>query len=116
MLELTKQEKHVIIFLMATALLGIGILCYKNLRHQPKIEIIPSQRIDKEIKESKIININTAAKDEIVRLKGIGPALAEVIIEYRALYGPFKNKEDIKNVKGIGTAKFEEIKDSIKIE
>lgn len=116
MLDLTRQEKRVIIFLMASGLLGAGILCYKGLRYRPKIEIVSGrdQNIEKEIAASKIININTATKEEIMRLKGIGPSLSEAIMEYRAAHGGFKDKEEIKLVKGIGQAKFDEIKDSIK--
>jgi len=117
MLDLTKQGKRVIVFLMATALLGIGIICYKNLRYRPRIEIISdSQELEREIRDSKIVNINTATKEEIVKLRGIGPALAETIIEYRAAYGPFRNKEELKNIKGIGRVKYDEIEKYIKVE
>jgi|GEM_PF-3037433 len=116
MLDLTKQEKQVIIFLMAAAFLGIGILCYKSLIYQPKIKVIPGREIEKEAAESKIININTATKDQIIRLKGIGPALAEAIIEYRDANGGFKDKEELKKVTGIGPVKFEAIKEYIKTE
>jgi len=116
MLDLTRQEKQVIVFLMATAVLGIGLLCYKSLKYQPKVKIVSGQRIDDEIKASKVININTAAKDELIRLKGIGPALAEAIIEYRVKRGAFRDKEELKNIKGIGPAKFETLKDNIKTE
>lgn len=116
MLELTKQEKQVIIFLMVTGLLGIGILCYKSLIYKPKIKIVSAQEIEKEVAASKVININTAAKDDLIRLRGIGPALAEAIIEYRAAHGNFMDKEDLRKVKGIGPAKFEKIKEYIKTE
>lgn len=114
MLDLTKQEKQVIVFLMATALLGIGILCYKGLRYQPRIEIISNQEIEKEVKDFKIVNINTATKEELMRLRGIGPALAEAIIEYRTTYGSFQDKEELKKVKGIGQAKYDAVKEYIK--
>ncbi|MCM8782584.1 MAG: helix-hairpin-helix domain-containing protein [Candidatus Omnitrophica bacterium] len=116
MLELTKQEKQVIIFLITSALLGSGILCYRNLRRHPKIEIVSDKQIAEEIREHKVVNINTATEGELVRLKGVGPSLAKAIIEYRAIQGAFKNKEELKNVKGIGQSKYEEIKDHIKIE
>jgi len=116
MLDLTKQEKQVIIFLMAAALLGIGILCYKSLIYQPKIKVVPGRQIEQEAAESKIININTATKEQIIRLRGIGPALAEAIIEYRSANGAFKDKEELKKVNGIGPAKFEKIRDYIKTE
>ncbi len=116
MLELTKQERQVILFLMATALLGIGILCYKNLVYQPKIEVVSAEAVAKEAAKKKIININTATKEKIIRLPGIGPSLADALIEYRTANGAFKDKEGIKSVRGIGPAKFERIKDYIKTE
>ena len=61
---------------------------------------------------SGLININIAAKEELTTLSGIGDIIAERIIEYRRSK-PFRNKEDIKSVKGIGDAVYSKIKDSI---
>ncbi|MEK7278719.1 MAG: ComEA family DNA-binding protein, partial [Chloroflexota bacterium] len=61
------------------------------------------------------ININTASQTELETLPRIGPAIALRIIEYRSTYGPFARIEDIKNVKGIGDATFEAIKDYITV-
>ena len=62
-----------------------------------------------------IININTANETELEGLPGIGSSIAVRIVEYRNKNGKFKNKEDIKNVTGIGDSKFERIKDLIKV-
>ena len=59
------------------------------------------------------INLNTATKEQLDTLPGIGPALADRIIEYRQKYGPFQRPEDIKKVSGIGDKVFENIKDRI---
>ena len=61
------------------------------------------------------ININTATKEQLDTLPGIGVSTAEKIIQYRKEKGKFKNKEDIKNVNGIGESKYEKIKDLIEI-
>jgi competence ComEA-like helix-hairpin-helix protein len=60
------------------------------------------------------ININTATVEQLMVLPGIGPSLAERIIEYRSAK-PFKAVEDLLEVKGIGDSKFEKIKELIKI-
>lgn len=64
---------------------------------------------------SSLMNINIAGKEELQKLPGIGPALAERIIEYRNQVGGFSNIEEIKNVSGIGDKKYTDIKDKITI-
>lgn len=59
------------------------------------------------------VNINTANQTELETLPGIGTATALKIINYRKENGKFKNVEDIKNVKGIGESKFNNIKELI---
>lgn len=68
-----------------------------------------------ETKSSNTININTATEEELVRLDGIGPAIAKRIIEHRKTYGSFEKPEDIMNVKGIGPKCWERNKDRISI-
>lgn len=62
-----------------------------------------------------LININTAGKAELETLPGIGPAMADRIIQYREEKGPFSTAEDIKNVSGIGEKRYEQLKDKITI-
>lgn len=62
-----------------------------------------------------LININTASKEELMNLSGIGESKAEDIIAYRTTNGNFKTIEEIKNVSGIGDALFAKIKDSITV-
>lgn len=62
------------------------------------------------------ININTASVSELESLPGIGPVLAQRIVDYRAQKGGFKTIEEIKEVSGIGDKKFEAIKDLITVE
>ncbi len=63
--------------------------------------------------KEKIININTAGKEELISLNGIGEVKASAIIRYRKENGLFESIEDIKNVNGIGEATFQKIKDKI---
>lgn len=59
------------------------------------------------------ISINQATKEELMKLSGIGEAKAEDIIKYREANGGFKNIEELKNIKGIGEAVFDKIKETI---
>lgn len=61
------------------------------------------------------VNINTATQTELETLSGIGPSTASKIIKYREENGKFKSIEDIKNVSGIGDAKYKNIEDSITV-
>lgn len=61
------------------------------------------------------VNINTADIEQLATLKGIGPVLAQRIIDYREQNGAFKSIDEIKNVRGIGDKKFAAVKDKITI-
>ncbi|WP_290764135.1 helix-hairpin-helix domain-containing protein [Fibrobacter sp. UBA4297] len=53
------------------------------------------------------LNINTAGADDLCAIKGVGPKLADKIIERRNASGPFKGPSDLKKVHGIGKKKLE---------
>ena len=64
--------------------------------------------------KKELVNINTASKEELMTLQGIGEAKASAIINYRTKT-PFKKIEDLLNVDGIGDSLFESIKKSIEV-
>ena len=61
------------------------------------------------------VNLNTATADELEALPGIGKAKAAAIVEYREQNGGFKNKEELKQVKGIGDKIYEQVEKEIEV-
>ena len=119
-MKLMKSEKWALIItaLFLMLILGVGIgSCSKDA---DVVQTEFSVRSNAEIYEQSVavsktenasvrININTCAKEELESLPGIGPVLAERIIEFRRQNGSFKTVEDITKVSGIGAAIYEDI-------
>ena len=70
------------------------------------LELLPGERI----------NVNTAAREELKRLPGIGDALADAILQDREENGPYTAAEDLLRVPGIGEKRLEAIRDLISLE
>ena len=68
------------------------------------------------ISSNGLVNINTASKEALMTLPGIGESKAIDIITYREAHGGFSDTKDIKNVSGIGNATFEKLKSKITVE
>lgn len=75
----------------------------------------PSEEDEALSSEGEFVNINTASLDELDSLPGIGPTIAQRIIDYRTENGPFSTIEEIMDVSGIGPATFDDIKDLIMV-
>ena len=146
MLNLTRQEVLVIQFLVGFFLLGTAVHLYRSCVLQPGSEqaqqarqeavefaetaqqIDSMQQGDLPLSKPQVsgaesrtpaggkINLNTAQKDELIRLTGIGPTIAERIILYREDVQAFHKIEDLLKVKGIGKITLERIKDEVTIE
>jgi competence protein ComEA len=61
------------------------------------------------------IAVNAASTQELIALPGVGPALAQKIVDYRTQYGPFRAPEDLLNVPGIGPKKLEKMEPYLQI-
>jgi competence protein ComEA len=61
------------------------------------------------------VNLNSATKDELVALPGIGPSKAQAIIDYRTQNGPFRSVDEVRKVRGIGEKLFQQIKPELTI-
>ena len=118
------SEKVLIIaaLVMFAVLIGYNAFFIPPISENIQIsgDIIKDQETSGENSESSknktgLININTASKEELTELTGVGPKIAERIIEYRKTHGGFSSKEEIMNVKGIGEKIFEKFKDDITV-
>ena len=60
-----------------------------------------------------LVNINTATAEELETVTGIGPVLAQSILDYRAEHGDFRTLDELLEVRGIGSAKLDAMRDEI---
>lgn len=93
--------------------LGDGEQIYIPTQEEVQNEAIPALPVQEEKEEIPKVNLNTADKDALMELNGIGESKAEAIITYREEHGSFRSKEDILNVQGIKEGTYEKIKDDI---
>ncbi len=88
-----------LVFLHKTSYEGTGHSGYTVTTQDRSDEITAPTRV--------LVNVNTATAEELETLTGIGPSLAQAIVDYRAEHGAFRSAEDLLLVKGIGEAKLE---------
>src|SRR3972149_8956245 len=60
-----------------------------------------------------VVNVNTATKEELTSLKGVGEKRAQEIINYRPKNGPFKTVDDLEKVPGIGPGIMKQIRSEV---
>lgn len=124
-LALTATEQRVILFLAATFLIGAGIRLYQEtFPSQQKFdyrsadstfaslsELLRAGTKEKTTRtDDQLININSATKNELMSLPGIGAVIAERIILFREDEGPFTSIDDLRKVKGVSMKKFQQLK------
>ena len=63
-----------------------------------------------------VVNINTAGAEELEALPGIGEVLAQRIVEYRRLNGPFSSVDELEEVDRIGPVTVDRIRDCVSLE
>ena len=81
-------------------------------------EIDASSSVEEDVmreKDNGKVNLNTAGKEELMTLTGIGEAKAESIIRYREENGGFQKPEDLMQIEGIKTGVFNKIKEQITV-
>lgn len=139
-LGFTNNEVRVVLFLSATFLVGLGIRWYDTATQRQITPSFDYARVDSEFAarsgalasfppspsvaaappsslprrkptlKPESINVNSASAAQLVQLPGIGPSYAERIVAYRTEHGSFKTVDELKNVKGIGKKRLEQIR------
>ena len=61
------------------------------------------------------VNLNTATKEDLDGVKGIGPVKAQSIIDYRKKNGPFKSVDELENVKGFGSKSVKKVRSELTV-
>lgn len=77
----------------------------------PTMEEIANEKT----KDDGKIDLNTATREELMTLPGVGESKADLIIQYREEHGKFQNIEDVMNISGIKEGLFAKIKDNITV-
>lgn len=101
----------VIIIVFATAYLSRSCLIYQAEYKPDESGNYNQMSAPAAILLGQKIDVNSATKDDLEALPGIGPSLAERIVKYRALHGRFKNIDEMDNVSGIGPKTVERLKE-----
>ena len=129
-LAFTAAERKVVYFLVGALLLGFGIRWVRSQQQPPAFDYNKSDStftaLSNAIKQDTIglsnhgtqgkLNINTATDMQLETLPGIGPVLAERIIQYRSANGSLRSPDELLKIKGITKKRLEQIKDFITIE
>ena len=144
-LALTSTERKVILFLSGTVFLGAGIRLYQEtFPSVPKFDYTASDSTfaalsEKEPEEASTdesivvetneeesvaeddtatsrVNINSASKQELMTLPGIGEVMSDRIIAYRTDVSPFRSIEELRKIKGLSKKKLEQLVPFITLE
>jgi len=136
----TRTETQVLLFLTGAFLLGLGLKYVRGIgeptplpapdygrsdstflarsahpSESPHVSARPSGSNTKALPSAGSVSLNTASREELMRLPGIGPAYADRIVAYRKDQGPFATLEELQNVKGIGPKTFSRLKPFLRL-
>ncbi len=100
------------LLLIGIGLLFIGFMIGYLVGNSPAVDgkrVLSVSDVQESSASEETISLNSATKEDLMRLPQIGEKTAERIIEYRESQGGFQSLEELKNVKGIGDKTYEQI-------
>lgn len=109
MLNLTQEERRVLLFLFTVVSIGLGLSFSLKTRFFPQLIPAFSKNLGK-------VDLNKADKAALMSVKGIGEKLAGRIIAYRNISDGFAELDELKQIKGITERKYEQVKGSFYID
>jgi competence protein ComEA len=124
-LALTATERRVLLFVTGAFVAGLGIRFYQEtFPSTPSFDYSASDSTfaalsaaepadsvpEKTAEPVGPLNLNTATKQQLVALPGIGEIMAERILRQREDHGPFRSVEELRSLKGISKRSFEKLK------
>ena len=108
MLDFTKQEKKVLIFLAAVAILSMGVNYLEKINPQTS-RLLSCRELFR-------VNINNATYEELVYTAKVSPYLARNILFRRQEIGAYRNWDELGSVRGIGETRLKKLKEALEIE
>lgn len=108
MSKVVSIQERGLVLLIALAVLASGLLLFTDRAKPVRVSSPTAIHLDgvrillPRFVESTPVDVNTASLDDLITLPGIGPALAQRIIDYRNENGIFQSVEDLEHVSGIG--------------
>ena len=113
---MSSTEKKVLVVLTLFLILGIGVRWFQKERSTVEFKVVPTQELEfvkQKFEENRTkktqVDLNTATAEELEELPGIGPKLAQQIIQYRQAR-PFSSARDVLKIKGFGKVRYENLR------
>ena len=118
---MNSRERTVVIFLIAVLAVGVTVNIVRHQREAAALGTIRIVHVTDSTEtaqadttdNSGLIDINNASATRLDLLPGIGPALAQRIVDYRKDHGPFRDIDGLLQVPGIGPKKLAAIRDHV---
>lgn len=118
-----KHYWRAVTFLVAVILIGAGFWGLRRFNPalflgKPDFIAVPNENQPQQSAQDKpaLLNINTASAEELETLSGIGPQMAQKIVQYREEHGDFTSVEALTEIKGLGEKTLEKLKPFIGVE